>query len=361
MNLLMHPPMRRRLSIVLLLTGLTACVSTPPTAPTPSWKLEDAQLFPPARSLTHAEDGVALGDGRLLVGDWNHGLIELSPDGSSRPFGDFAAAGFTVRPALTWNSPNGIAFEPDGRHVLVADITEGFLFRVDTETEVVTLLLDHPFGINSAIRDPSGAIWFTQSTENPSGPNAEARMFQAADRPLGDGAVFRIPPEQVGHAQPRPVRMIEGLDFANGIAYDEQRGVLYVAELLANRILAFSLDLATGRLSDRRVLAEVMTPDNIELDGQGLLWVASPIGNSIVVVDLDDGRVQAVFEPTPETGRALATEWQRRLESGVSTLDLLQPDMWEPLPGLVTGIILTPDNGPVYVSNLGNALLKLER
>ncbi|OAB63122.1 hypothetical protein AY599_18110 [Leptolyngbya valderiana BDU 20041] len=356
----MYHFMHRILSIGLL-AGLTACVSTSPTPPIPSWSLADAQPFPPSRSLTHAEDGVALGDGRLLVGDWDHGLVELSPDGSSRPFGDFAAAGFTARPALTWNSPNGIAFEPDGRHLLVADITEGFLFRVDTETETVVRLLDHPFGINSAIRDPSGAIWFTQSTRNPSGPYAEARMFQAADRPLGDGAVFRIPPEQVGQAQPGVVPMVEGLDFANGIVFDEQRGALYVAELLANRILAFALDPATGGLSDRRVLAEVMTPDNIELDGQGMLWVASPIGNSVLVVDPDTGRVQTVFEATPETSRALASEWKRRLESGVSTLEMLGPDMWAPLPGLVTGIILTPENGPIYVSNLGDALIKLER
>ena len=32
-----------------------------------------------------------------------------------------------------------------------------------------------------------------------------------------------------------------------------------------------------------------------------------------------------------------------------------------PLPGLVTGVILTPDGGPVYLSGLGNALVKLER
>jgi hypothetical protein len=42
-------------------------------------------------------------------------------------------------------------------------------------------------------------------------------------------------------------------------------------------------------------------------------------------------------------------------------LSLVSPDMWAPMPGLVTGIILTPGGGPVYVSGLASALVKLER
>lgn len=347
----------------LLTAGMLAACATSSTEPpaVPARTLEDSSLFPADRSLTHAEDGVVLSDGTLIVGDWNHGLLAIAPGGSHRPFGRFEGTGFTSRPDLRWNSPNGISMEPDGRHLLVADITEGFIFRVDTETEEVTRLLDHPYGVNSVIRDPSGAIWFTQSTENPSGPDAEARMFAAAERPLGDGAVFRLAPEQIGQPDPSPQKMIDGLDFANGIVHDPGRGQLYVANLLANRILAFDLDLETGELANRRVLAEVTSPDNLELDDDGMLWAASPVANAVVVVDPDTGRSRTVFDPTPEAGRTMAAEWNRRLDAGESTLDLLGPDMWGPLPGLVTGIILTPGGGPVYVSNLGDALIKLER
>ncbi|MDX1625290.1 MAG: SMP-30/gluconolactonase/LRE family protein [Wenzhouxiangellaceae bacterium] len=354
--------MQRLLMIPLLAAALAACSSAPNERQGhPVWTLDDVTLFPPDRSLTHAEDGVALPDGTLLVGDFDHGLVAIAPDGSTRPFGDFQAAGFISKPALGWSSPNGISMEPDGRHVLVADITEGKIFRVDSETQQVTRILDHPYGVNSVIRDPSGAVWFTQSTENPGGPEAEARMFAAAERPLGDGAVYRMAPEQVGRPDPQPQKVIDGLDFANGIVYDAGRDRLYVAELLANRILTFDLGLESGRLSNRRVLAEVTTPDNLELDEDGTLWIASPIGNAVVVVDPGTGRVRTAFDPTPETSQALTTEWNRRLDAGESTLDLLGPGMFEPLPGLVTGIILTPDGGPVYVSGLGNALVKLER
>jgi secreted PhoX family phosphatase len=126
-------------------------------------------------------------------------------------------------------------------------------------------------------------------------------------------------------------------------------------------VLAFELDLETGELTNRRVLAEVTTPDNLELDEDGLLWVAAPVANAVAVVDPETGRTQKVFDPTPEASAALTAEWNRRLAAGESTLDLLGPDMWGPLPGLVTGLILTPDRGPVYVSGLGDALVILDR
>ena len=39
----------------------------------------------------------------------------------------------------------------------------------------------------------------------------------------------------------------------------------------------------------------------------------------------------------------------------------LTPELWEPSPGMTTGIILPPDDGPVYVTGLGDALIRLKR
>lgn len=325
----------------------------------PSARTLGYSLFPSDRTLTHAEDGVVLPDGRLLVGDWDHGLVTLDPDGTKRPFGDFAAAGFRTKPDPLWNSPNGISWEPDGRHVLVADITGGHIYRVDTTTEAVRRIYDHPFGVNAAVRDPSGAIWFTQSTQNAAGEGSEARMFAAADKPLGDGSVWRIAPDELSKPNPQAVRVVEGLDFANGIAFDAPRGRLYVNEIVASRILSFAVDPDTGALSDRRVLTTLPTPDNIELDANGDLWVASPFANAVYKVDPDTGDRQTIFAPTPEASARIVSETYRRLEAGEGLLSLLGPDIWGPMPGLLTGIILAPD-GTVYVSGLGNALVRLE-
>ncbi|MEE4316431.1 MAG: SMP-30/gluconolactonase/LRE family protein, partial [Erythrobacter sp.] len=316
-------------------------------------------LFPADRSLTHAEDGVVLPDGRLLVGDWDHGLVTLDPDGTKRPFGNFAAAGFRTKPDPLWNSPNGISWEPDGRHVLVADITGGHIYRVDTRTQAVARIYDHPFGVNAAVRDPSGATWFTQSTENAAGEGSEARMFAAADKPLGDGSVWRIAADEVGKTDPQAVKVVEGLDFANGIVFDAPRGRVYVNEIVASRILSFAVDPQTGALSDRRVLVSLPTPDNIELDANGDLWVTSPFANAVYKVDPDTGDRQTIFAPTPEASARMVSETYRRLEAGEGLLSLLGPDIWGVMPGLLTGVILAPD-GTVYVSGLGDALVKLD-
>jgi hypothetical protein len=42
-------------------------------------------------------------------------------------------------------------------------------------------------------------------------------------------------------------------------------------------------------------------------------------------------------------------------------MELFTPAAWAPLPGPITGVIFGPRGGPVYLTGLGNALLKLPR
>ena len=319
------------------------------------WTFDEAVLFPADRTLQRAEDGVVLADGTLLVADQRHGLVALAPDGSHRPYGDFAAAGYRYEPPAMNAGPNGVAFTPDRKHVLVADIFTGAIYGTSVETETTELIYQHEFGANTVEADSTGAIWFTQSTEN-NGPDSEARMFAAADRPMSDGALYRLAP---GAAQAE--LKVSGLDFGNGVVIDEARGQIYVAETMGDRINAFKASFETGELSERRVLAEVMTPDNIELDGDGMVWAASPFGNAIFVINPDTGETYSAFHPQTEAGDAAITEYRRRKEAGEAMLSLVGPDIWEPMPSLVTGIILTPGGGPVYVSGLADTLVKLER
>jgi streptogramin lyase len=109
------------------------------------------------------------------------------------------------------------------------------------------------------------------------------------------------------------------------------------------------------------VLSEIATPDNVELDGDGQLWVVSPLGNALLVVDPATGAARTVFAPTPEASTALVAELRRRLAARESVLPLLGPAAYGPMPGLLTGIILSPNGGPVYASGLGNALVRLDR
>jgi len=321
---------------------------------------EQIALVPADRSLVRPEDGVMLDDGTLLIADQVHGLVALDPEGAKRPFGNFAAAGYVHEPPQRSAGPNGVAMEPDGIHVLVADILTGAIYRINTETEQVVRIYQHEFGANSARRDSSGAVWFTQSTRNRAGPDSEARMFAPVDKGFLDGALYRLPPPADGSTDPVAELKLSGLAYGNGVAIDEARGEIYVAETMADRILGYKLSVASGSLSEGHVVAEMPTPDNIELDAAGRLWVASPIANALLVVDPDSGSWSTAFHPETAEHKQLMIEWQHRTQSGESRLELFGPDMWSPLPGLFTGLILTSEGGPIYLTGLGNALVRLE-
>lgn len=365
--------MRRDISIVLVFVLLSACTPRVETPAPPleaaavaaplvtSWTFSTDQIFPSDRSLMRPEDGVVLDDGRVVVADQAFGLRAISADGTSVPFGKFAEAGYRHESPSFSAGPNGVSFEPDRQHILIADIYTGSIWRVNARDQSTALLHQHEFGANSAECDTSGALWFTQSTTNRAGPDSEAGMFAAIDQPTPDGALYRIDLPGADGADGAPVQVVGGLNFANGLAIDEKRGALYIAETNGNRVIAYTLDPVTGALGGERNLARVMTPDNLKLDEDGMLWVASPARNEIIVINPDTGEARSVFRAATSDNDRLAAEWERRFDAGEPLISLMTPELWAPMPGLATSVILTPRNGPVYIGTLGDALVKLDR
>jgi len=328
-------------------------------APLPRWTFDAAMIFPADRSLARPEDGVALADGRLFVSDQFHGLRLVEADGTSRPFGRFAAAGYRHSPPEIVGGANGVTLEPAGTHILVADVFRGGIYRVEIANEATEQVHQHPFGVNMARSDRAGGIWFTQSTRN--GPEfGERDLFLSADRFTADGALCYLPPAQPGKAR-AVVTLIDNLEFANGLALDESAGFLYLAETMGGRVLRFRMDTASGRISDRSVIISGLHPDNLELDDHGRLWIAEPIANRIVVLDLATGALETALQVSSPQSAGVSAEFDTRVKVRASWLELMTPRLWEPSPGLMTGIILTPNDGPVYATSLGDAVIKLER
>ncbi|HET9448399.1 MAG TPA: SMP-30/gluconolactonase/LRE family protein [Steroidobacteraceae bacterium] len=348
------PPWRARAIVLAGVVSAAALVGCAAAA-------SDGRLVPAAKGLVRPEDGVVLRDGRILVADQEHGLRVIAADESTRPFGRFAQAGYVHAPPAQTAGPNGVAMEPDGAHVLVADVFTGAIYRVNIATEATERIYTHEFGVNTAVRDSAGAIWFTQSTENRSGPDSVARLFEPFNKYSADGALYRIAPPAAHGASAPARRVLEGLSFANGIAIDEKRGVIYFAETLNDRITSYRLSVKSGDLSDRRVVATVSGPDNVELDEQGRLWVASPVQSAIHIVDPASGAVNMAFRSHTATSERVVAEWDRRKAAREPLLELFAPDLWAPLPGAVTGVILTPGGGPAYLSGLGDALVRIDR
>jgi sugar lactone lactonase YvrE len=357
--------LRAPASLVFLLAAATtgACATgeeaAPVGAPPPRWEYDPGMVFPGDGSLARPEDGVALPDGALLVADQVHGLRRVDPDGRSAPFGEMVAAGYLHHPPTHPGGANGVSLEPDGTHALVTDVFGSAIYRVNVASGATEVVYRHPYGINAAIRDSHGAIWFTQSARN--GPeDGEGPLWAAIDTRAADGALYRL-----GMTDGRPSAtadlLVDSLRFTNGIALDEARGVLYVSEIMASRVWRYRVDVGAGRLLDRSVFVDSVGVDNLELDAAGRLWMAVPIGNTILVVDPETGERHVAFSAQSPVQQERLAEVARRAAAGESILPLFTPELWAPLPGFVTGIILTPDGGPVYLAGLGNALIRLPR
>lgn len=126
-----------------------------------------------------------------------------------------------------------------------------------------------------------------------------------------------------------------------------------MAETLANRVLVFDLDVSAGTLSNRAVLAAIPSPDNMDLNHDGTLWVASPLSNQIHRIDLDTGTADVVFDAQTKRGAIALAEGIRRVEAGNGIADLLGTETTGEMPGLLTGMILGGETDPFYVANLG--------
>jgi sugar lactone lactonase YvrE len=340
-------------------TGDTSDRGLSDAAVLPQWHYDSTTVFPGDRSLTRPEDGIALPDGRLIVADQVHGLRRVELDGSSAPFGELVAAGYVHRPPDQSGGANGVSLEPGGTHLLVADIFQGGIYRVDVLTGETERIYQHRYGVNTAVRDSRGAIWFSQSAHNT--PDAgEARMWATVDIPRPEGALLRLG-MQGGRLAAEAEVLVDSLYFANGVAIDEAAGHLYLAETMGGRVLRYRVDLDAGRVSDRSVFVDSVEPDNLELDGEGHLWIALPLSNGLLVVDTETGARHTAFSSMTPAQQEVVEEFVHRGESGTSRLELLTPAVWEPLPGFVTGVIVSQGRGPVYLTGLGNALMKLTR
>jgi hypothetical protein len=185
-------------------------------------------------------------------------------------------------------------------------------------------------------------------------------MWETVDIPAPEGALLRLGMQGDGLAAEAEV-LVDSLYFANGVAIDETSGHLYVSETMGGRVLRYRVDLDTGRLSERSVFVDGVEPDNLELDGEGYLWIAAPLTNELLMVDTETGERHTAFRSLTPAQQEAAEEFARRGESGTPRLELFTPDSWAPLPGPVTGVIISQGRGPVYLTGLGDALVRLDR
>lgn len=229
-------------------------VWSPPAAPPRAKLARSAVPLPPLRVLDvigHGPEDVLVDpSGHILTGVADGRLLRLSPDGRH-----------VEVIADTGGRPLGLEWLPDGS-LLVCDARRGLL-RVSGDA-VEVLETGMAFCNNAAVA-ADGTIYFSDSTDRLGIDHWKGELLQHS----GTGRLLRR-----GLGAETTV-LVDGLEFANGVAIAPDGTFVVVAETAAYRLTRWSVVNGTVDVFVDNLPA---FPDNISTGSDGLIWVsmASP-------------------------------------------------------------------------------------
>ncbi|EKF74814.1 hypothetical protein A11A3_06265 [Alcanivorax hongdengensis A-11-3] len=220
-------------------------------------KLAKARIL--AQGSGTGPEDVAIDDnGNLYVGYEDGRLVRLDADGT--------------HPDLITNThgrPLGLDFAPDGT-LVVADGYKGLL-RVNVQSgasQVLTNSADNtPFGFTDDVDVASdGRIYFSDASSK-FGPAMKGRddIIEHA----GHGRLLRFDP-----ATGTTEVLLDGLQFANGIALSENEDFVLVNETGSYRISRYWLKGDKAGSHDIFIDNLPGIPDGVSANGQGTFWLA---------------------------------------------------------------------------------------
>jgi sugar lactone lactonase YvrE len=215
--------------------------------------------LPPLRRLevdgAAPEDVVVDEAGRVVTGVDDGRLLRVGPDGRVEVVAD------------TGGRPLGIELLGDGR-LLVCDARRGLL-AVDPAASAVEVLVDRVAGepmrfCNNAAVAADGTVYFTDSSRRFGIDHWRADLLEHS----GTGRLLRRDPGGAVEV------LLDGLQFANGVALAADESFVAVAETGAYRLTR--LWLRGERAGRTDLLADNLPgfPDNLSTGPGGLLWVA---------------------------------------------------------------------------------------
>ena len=158
----------------------------------------------------------------------------------------------------TDGQPGGVVLSPEGDPVVAMPRGLALLDRADGTTDVrVPIEQGLPENRANDVKvDSRGRAWVGT---------------MAYDKQPRHAGLYRVDGATV-------TRVVDGLTISNGPAFDEPRGLLYLADTAAYAVDVFDLGPDSGSLSHRRSFCDFtearVWPDGMTVDDDGMLWVA---------------------------------------------------------------------------------------
>ncbi len=184
---------------------------------------------------------------------------------------------------------NGLYFDRDGKLIACAD-EKGQLWRIDTETKKVAVLLDNFDkklfnGPNDVWVDPAGGMYFTD-------PFYKRDYWQGRDKPDQEKQrVFYLP-----KGAKAPVIAEDTLVQPNGIIGSPDGKLLFVADLGDKKTYQYEI-AKDGTLTKRKLFCE-MGSDGMTRDSAGNLYLT---GKGVIVFDKDGKKLGEIPVAKPWT------------------------------------------------------------
>lgn len=246
--------------------------------------------------------------------------------------------------ADTGGRPLGIEIYPDGR-LLVCDSLRGLLLvdRVSGQIEVLVPKGPELRVCNNAAVAGDGTIYFTDSSARFELEFWKADLLEHS----GTGRLLRRDPD--GNVD----TLLDGLQFANGVALAPDESAVVVAQTGAYRL--DKVVLTGQREGSHSVLVDGLPgfPDNISTGTDGLIWIAFA-SSRIRLADLANRlhpmlRKIAWAMPEPLQVKEKRTVWTRAVDFDTGAT---VHDFYGTLPNfhMVTGV--REQHGTVYLSSL---------
>lgn len=115
----------------------------------------------------------------------------------------------------------------------------------------------------------------------------DGRLYMGTFSRAASAAFYRMDHDGSIH------ELFDGVGNSNGIAWDENRSVLYYNDTPTRRTDAFDFDVQTGTLSNRRTVITYPDglPDGMTIDAEGNLWTALWGGHAVVCVQPQTGSI----------------------------------------------------------------------